>query len=138
MIEGIGVDLIEIRRIKKLLSRQPNFVKRILTTKEEKYFKELSEHRQIEFLAGRFAAKEAFSKAFGTGIGGDFSFLDIEILPNSNNRPIVETQKYPGTIHLSISHSDEFAVAQIILERVDDWFKTNKIRRSDEGATNVW
>lgn len=119
VIEGVGIDLLEIQRIKELVLRQPNFSKRILTEKEENYYQKLSEHRQIEFLAGRFAAKEAFSKAIGTGIGGDVSFLDIEILPDSKNKPIVETKIYPGTIHLSISHSDEFAVAQIILERVD-------------------
>ena len=119
MIEGTGIDLLEISRIKELLLRQPNFSKRILTEKEDAHFQRLSEHRQIEFLAGRFAAKEAFSKAFGSGIGGEVSFLDIEILPNAKNKPIVRTKRYPGNIHLSISHSDEFAIAQVILERVD-------------------
>lgn len=119
MIEGIGIDLLELKRIKELLSRQPNFTNRILTEKENAHFQKLSKHRQIEFLAGRFAAKEAFSKAFGSGIGGELSFLDIEILPNANNKPIVETNHYPGKIHLSISHSDEFAVAQVILESIN-------------------
>lgn len=117
MIEGIGIDLLEISRIKELFSRQPDFRRRILTAKEDAYFQELSEHRQIEFLAGRFAAKEAFSKAYGTGIGGEVSFLDIEILPDSKNKPILQTKVYSGNIHLSISHSAEFAVAQVILEK---------------------
>lgn len=121
MIAGIGIDLLEIQRIKELLSRQPNLSKRILTEKEEQYFLELSKHRQIEFLAGRFAAKEAFSKAFGTGIGAELSFLDIEILPDSKNKPIIATEKYAGNIHLSISHSDEFVVAQVVLEKVDEY-----------------
>lgn len=120
MIEGIGIDLLEIQRIKELLSRQPNFSKRILTEKEVQYFQELSAHRQIEFLAGRFAAKEAFSKAFGTGIGTELSFLDIAILPNAKNKPIIITEKYSGNIHLSISHSEAFVVAQVILEKVDE------------------
>lgn len=119
MIEGIGIDLLEIKRIKELLSRQPNLPKRILTKKEQAHYQKLSKHRQVEFLSGRFAAKEAFSKAFGTGVGGEFSFLDIEILPNSKNKPIVHTKVYPGNIHLSISHSDEYAIAQVILERSD-------------------
>lgn len=119
MIEGTGIDFLEIKRIKELLSRQSNFPKRIFTEKEYAYFQSLSENRQIEFLSGRFAAKEAFSKAFGSGIGKELSFLDIEILPNSKNQPILDTKIYPGNIHLSISHSNEYAVAQVILERTD-------------------
>lgn len=119
MIEGIGIDLLEIRRIKELVARQPNFPKRILTEKEGAHFQELSDHRQIEFLAGGFAAKEAFSKALGTGIGKKVSFLDIEILPDSKNKPLLQTKRYLGNIHLSISHSDEFVIAQVILEKVD-------------------
>ncbi len=119
MIEGTGIDFLEIKRIKELLSRQANFPNRILTEREYAYFKKLSVHRQIEFLSGRFAAKEAFSKAFGSGIGEELSFLDIEILPNSKNQPILETKIYPGNSHLSISHSDEYVIAQVILERTD-------------------
>lgn len=117
MIEGIGIDLVEITRMKELFLKKPKIVKRILTPKESAYFQELSKKRQVEFLAGRFAAKEAFSKALGTGIGGELSFLDLEILPNSKNKPIIKTKIYSGNIHLSISHSEEFAVAQVILEK---------------------
>lgn len=119
MIDGIGIDLLEIKRIEQLVSRKPNFTKRILTVREEAHYQKLSKHRQIEFLAGRFAAKEAFSKALGTGVGAEFSFLDIEILPNTENKPVVETTHYPGTIHVSISHSEEFVVAQVILEKIE-------------------
>ena len=117
MIEGIGIDLIELNRIEVLLERQPEFPTRILTAREMDHFLELSKHRQIEFLAGRFATKEAFSKAFGTGIGEHVSFLDIEILPNDVNKPIVYTDLYHGNIHVSISHSKEYAIGQIILEK---------------------
>lgn len=117
VIEGVGIDLLEINRIKELISRKPDFPRRILTEKEAAHFRELSEHRQIEFLAGRFAAKEAFSKAYGTGIGGEVSFLDIEILPDSKNKPVLRTKLYSEKNHLSISHSNEFVVAQVILER---------------------
>lgn len=116
MIEGIGIDLLEIQRIKELLSRQINFPKRILTKGEYVYFEKMSAHRQIEFLAGRFAAKEAFSKAFGSGIGKELSFLDIEILPNAKNKPVLHTAVYSGDIHVTISHSANHVVAQVILE----------------------
>lgn len=117
MIEGIGIDLLEIQRIEKAYSHNRNFAKRVLTRREHSHFIKLTEYRQIEFLAGRFAAKEAFSKAYGTGIGSELSFMDIEILPNQQNRPILSTPIYEGRIHLSISHSENFVVAQVLLEK---------------------
>ena len=116
MIDGIGIDIIELDRIEKLRNRQEAFSKRILTSQELAYFLTLSEHRQVEFLAGRFAAKEAFSKALGTGIGKELSFQDIEILPNKQNKPVIKTENYSGAVHLSISHSKNAAIAQVILE----------------------
>ena len=70
MIHGIGIDLIEIERIKKLLRNKDKLVKRILTQEEEHQFHSFkSEKRKFEYLSGRFATKEAFSKALGTGLG---------------------------------------------------------------------
>lgn len=117
MIKGIGIDLVELDRIKALTERQPDFPKRILTKREFDRFLQLSNQRQIEFLAGRFSAKEAFSKALGTGIGADMSFHDVEILPNNQNKPVVKTRLFGGHIHVSISHSKEYAIAQVILEK---------------------
>lgn len=117
MIRGIGIDIVELDRIEKLHNRQEAFSKRILTPKEWTHLSTLSAHRQVEFLAGRFAAKEALSKALGTGIGESISFQDIEILPSKQNKPIVKTEKFSGSIHLSISHAKNAAVAQIILEK---------------------
>ncbi|HLR92113.1 MAG TPA: holo-ACP synthase [Atopostipes sp.] len=116
MIQGIGIDLVELERIEAALSRRENFYTRILTEKEQMHFRQLSKHRQVEFLAGRFAAKEAFSKALGTGIGSQLSFQDIEILPSEVNKPIAVSKVFSGTIHLSISHSKTYAIAQVILE----------------------
>lgn len=116
MIHGIGIDLVEIERVQEILGRQPEFPKRILTSKEYQRFLELSNHRQVEFLAGRFAAKEAFSKAMGTGIGRETSFQDIEILPDDKNKPIANTALFSGEVHVSISHSDTYAIAEVLLE----------------------
>lgn len=118
MIDGIGIDLLEIKRIEKILSRQKKFPERILTKKEYKYFLKLSNHRKLEFLSGRFSAKESFSKAYGSGIGREVSFLDIEILPNAKNKPILQTNLYKGVVHLSISHSDNYVITQVLLENL--------------------
>lgn len=116
MIRGIGIDIVELDRIQASIARGASFPKRILTEKEYALFLGLSDRRKVEFLAGRFSAKEAFSKAFGTGIGTKLSFQDIEILPNDLNKPIAQTALFEGKVHVSISHSQEYAVAQIILE----------------------
>lgn len=117
MISGIGIDIVEIPRIKKILERQQTkFVERILTPYEKDAFDQLSENRQLEFLAGRFAAKEAFSKAAGTGIGQDLSFQDIEVRNDDKGKPIIRYKQQKG-IHLSISHSSNYAVAQVIIEK---------------------
>lgn len=116
MIAGIGIDLVELDRLATILQKQERFSERILTPKEHEHFLKLSNHRQIEFLAGRFAAKEAFGKAIGTGIGSDFSFQDLEVMPNEKNKPIAVSTLFSGKIHLSISHSKEYAIAQVVLE----------------------
>lgn len=115
MIKGIGIDIVELERIKKLYERQPRFPGRILTKAEQQMFSKLAEKRKIEFLAGRFAAKEAYSKAFGTGIGGALSFQEIEIEKDKNGRPYFSKPAGPRA-HLSITHSREYAFAQVILE----------------------
>lgn len=116
MIIGTGIDIVEISRVKKTYEKQPRFADRILTDRELKDFHGLSGHRQAEFLAGRFAAKEAYSKALGTGIGKDLSFRDIEIAKDENGKPIVSRPENEYVAHVSISHSKDFAVAQVILE----------------------
>ncbi len=116
MIRGIGIDIVELDRIQASIERGASFPKRILTEKEYSLFLELSDRRKVEFLAGRFSAKEAFSKALGTGIGTKMSFQDVEILPDIVNKPIAKTQLFEGTVHVSISHSEAYAVAQVILE----------------------
>jgi holo-[acyl-carrier protein] synthase len=113
MIKGIGIDIIELDRIRKM-KHQQKFIDRILTPSEKSTYEALSEHRQTEFLAGRFAAKEAFSKAAGTGIGRDLSFLDIEISADSLGKPIIA--KPVVGAHVSISHSREYAVAHVVIE----------------------
>ena len=115
MIKGIGIDIVELDRIREALDKNKRIQERILTSRELDMFHQLSPRRQVEFLAGRFAAKEAFSKAWGTGIGGKLSFHDLEIGVDENGRPYF--QKPAGVrAHLSIAHERHYAVAQVVIE----------------------
>lgn len=117
MIIGIGIDIVELDRIKRLMERQDSFAKRILTALEEREWQALSKQRQVEYLAGRFAAKEAIGKALGTGIGQTFGWQDVSILQSPSGAPLVQWGEEKKFItHVSISHSREYACAQAILE----------------------
>lgn len=116
MILGIGLDLIEISRIERVAYKHPKFVERILTSSEKKQFEQLEEKRRIEFLAGRFAAKEAYAKARGTGIG-KLSWQQIEII-SKNGKPFIASSSEDEKIHLTITHTKQFAAAQVIIERL--------------------
>ncbi|MBI5975490.1 holo-ACP synthase [Staphylococcus canis] len=117
MIVGIGIDLVEIPRIRKILKRQPRLPHRILSEGElERYQSISNEVRKIEFLAGRFAVKEAFSKALGTGIGEEVSFQSIHCENDANGKPYIQFDGY--YVHVSISHTEHYAVSQVILEKV--------------------
>ncbi|QRG68153.1 holo-ACP synthase [Brevibacillus choshinensis] len=128
MILGIGIDMIEIERIDRLLKRQPKACQRFLTEAERALLAGKSETRQSELVAGRYAAKEAGAKALGTGIGEVLSFLDMEILPSRSGKPEMSFQPEvyrrlglePSRIrvHLSISHSQSHAIAQVVVEEL--------------------
>lgn len=84
MIKGIGMDLVELDRIQNSMKKNNRFVDRILTHNEKNVFTQLqNDRRKTEFLAGRFAVKEAFAKATGTGIG-KLSFQYIEVTVDKN------------------------------------------------------
>lgn len=121
MIIGIGTDIIEIKRIEDVVSKRQRFLERNFTSKERVLFKERN-HR-IETIAGNFAAKEAVSKALGTGV--IFSWQDIEVLRNKQGKPIVhlkgEAEKIfknlkAKNIQISISHNNQHAIANCIIE----------------------
>lgn len=86
MIIGIGVDIIEIERVRQAIQNNKNFLSKLFTERELDYF--INRNMNSEVIAGNFAAKEAVSKALGTGIRG-FSFKDIEILRNELGKPEV-------------------------------------------------
>ncbi|MFB1051757.1 holo-ACP synthase [Paraliobacillus sp. JSM ZJ581] len=117
MISGIGIDIIELNRVKKIYRRQSRFSAKILTDQEMKQLNKCTtDKRKIEFLAGRFATKEAFAKAYGTGIG-KLGFKDIEVTTNKQGAPSVYSAFTADKhVHVSISHSEHYAVAQVVIE----------------------
>lgn len=116
IIIGIGLDIAEISRIKEAHLKREAFSKRVLTPAEWEIFSRLTGTRQIEFLAGRYAAKEAFSKAMGTGIG-KLGFQDIEIIPDRYGKPVIERSPFTGQVFLSITHTGTIVAAQVVLEK---------------------
>ena len=116
MITGIGLDVVELDRIAAIDQRTEKFRKRILTENELQIYEQHTELRKIEFLAGRFAGKEAFSKALGTGIGATCNFVDIEIKPNALGKPELFFKGNKMNGFISITHTKNIAAAQVILQ----------------------
>ena len=124
MIYGIGTDLVNIDRVKKILSKnRDGFIKRVLSEHEQALFKNKSD--SAAYCAKRFAAKEAFAKALGTGIGRVVSFQDLTIRNNENGKPhFIPSEKLRQYLvekniaqaHLSISDETKNAIAFVVLE----------------------
>lgn len=120
-ILDIGIDIIEVERIKKSLNKRGDFLKKVFTDREIEMFESKGNNPQT--IAGNFVAKEAISKSLGLGIRG-YNFKDIEILRNELGKPIVKTYNNLGQIcikysvldiKVSISHSENYAVANAII-----------------------
>jgi holo-[acyl-carrier protein] synthase len=124
VILGTGIDIIEVPRIRASYEKfGERFLNRILRPGEIAYC--LSHRQPAPFLAVRFAAKEAISKAFGTGIGKHLSWQDMEVQRKESGEPFVvlhagglELLKQRGarTVHLSLSHTESYAAAMAVLE----------------------
>ncbi|MGI8965783.1 MAG: holo-ACP synthase [Limisphaerales bacterium] len=124
MILGTGIDIIEVARIKASYEKfGERFLNRIFHGAEIAYC--LSHKNPAPFLAVRFAAKEAISKAFGIGIGGQLGWQDLEIGRRESGEPFVIfsaaaekllQQCGAKKVHLSLSHTDQHATALAILE----------------------
>ena len=125
MINGIGIDLCDVERIRNVLKRHGNhFASRILDPLEYAEFQSLRASQRPQFLAKRFAAKEAISKALGTGIGRGFGFRDLFVRHDELGRPEVRlnpenkvlSDALPCKIHLSISDDRSHAIAFCTIE----------------------
>ncbi|MGL6064979.1 MAG: holo-ACP synthase [Fusobacteriaceae bacterium] len=122
MIYGLGTDIVEISRIEKAI-KNIKFLEKVYTENEIISIGEKG--NKVETYAGKFSAKEAIAKAFGTGVR-DFNLTDIEILNDNLGKPIVflknklEEKYLNFEINVSISHCKEYATAVAILVKLGE------------------
>lgn len=124
MILGVGIDIIEVSRIKAAHEKfGERFIQRILRPAEIEYC--LSHRDPGPFLAARFAAKEAISKAFGTGIGQQLGWQAMEVCRYPSGQPyvvlhdegqVLMSRMAGRVLHLSLSHTANYATAVAVLE----------------------
>jgi holo-[acyl-carrier protein] synthase len=115
MIIGIGIDVIEVARVRRAIERTPRFVDRVFTAAEVAYSE--GKASRFQHLAGRFAVKEAFFKAIGRRAG----WTDIETVNDNSGRPrlaVLSGEDFGFTrSHVSLSHVAETAAAVVVLEK---------------------
>jgi holo-[acyl-carrier protein] synthase len=124
MILGIGTDLVEVDRIARMVNEVDGFKEKVFSPTEIAYCE--SGKNKFERYAARFAAKEAFAKALGTGIFGYIPMSAVEIIHGANQKPMLQIvhpydekfhQEHAVMIHLSMSHTADLATAMVILEK---------------------
>lgn len=123
MIIGTGIDIIDVNRIKKIIvNYSDDALNKIFTKTEQSYCEQFNE-RKYEHYAARFATKEAFSKAIGTGFTNSFKLNEVGVVNMKNGKPeIVLTGNMlklygKNKLYLSIAHLKEYAVATVIIEK---------------------
>lgn len=124
MILGVGIDLVEVGRIRDSLGRLgERFARRFLLPSEYDYC--FSHADPALHVAARFAAKEAVSKAFGTGIGAEIGWLDIEVVRSEGGATTVKlhgsgqvllARRSARCVHLNLTHTGQHAAAVAVLE----------------------
>jgi holo-[acyl-carrier protein] synthase len=124
MIVGMGIDVAEVKRIQAVMeSQKERFLRRVYTQEEIAYCEQFK--NKFERYAGRFAAKEAAMKALGTGWSRGVRWVDVEVVRKRGGRPTIslkgEAKKIADAlgvknIALSITHTAEQAIAQVIFE----------------------
>ncbi len=119
MIRGVGIDSVEVERMKKIVEKGDKFAKRVLTPKEFAQYQQLNGKRKVEYLGGRFSLKESFSKAMGTGLGKYVGFQDIETLWDDLGHPVMTSTKFSGNIFPSITHDDYEVITFVVLEELN-------------------
>lgn len=124
MITGIGTDIVSVNRIRKIIARHAGAFLEQVFTQEERQEGELRS-RSYEYFAGRWAVKEALSKALGCGIGARCHWQDISTTNAPGGRPVTKVSGIAAVtaaelgvshIHTSVSHEQEYAGATVILE----------------------
>jgi holo-[acyl-carrier protein] synthase len=121
MIFGVGIDLAEQKRIRTAFERfGPRFRDRIFTESEIAFCESVAD--KYSSYAARFAAKEAFAKALGTGLRGIINWRDIQVNDNERSRPTItafgRARLLLGSrrVHVSLSHATDYATAIVVIE----------------------
>jgi holo-[acyl-carrier protein] synthase len=121
VIRGIGVDILEIHRIRQDIERYGDlFLEKVFTDSEIAYCRE--KHNIFQHFAARFASKEAFSKALATGWKGDFRWRDVEVVNDHSGQPRIvlhgslRQSLLTSSIFVTLSHSDSHVVAVVVIE----------------------
>ncbi len=121
MIQGIGVDVVDVARMKSILTEQgAAFIDRVFTDTEVTYCRAKANPEQ--HFAARFAAKEAVSKAMQTGWSGIFRWKDVEVVNEPSGAPkillynAVALSLEKSAVHLSLSHTENTVVALAVIE----------------------
>jgi len=125
VIISVGIDIIEVRRVRETIERTPRFAERVFTAAEREYC-ESRGAVAAQHYAARFAAKEAALKALQTGWSGGISWQDVEVAAKESGAPVIlfhgrARELYEATgataAHISIAHTTEHAIAEVILEK---------------------
>jgi len=125
VIISIGIDIIEVNRVRETIARTPRFAERVFTNAERAYC-ESRGAAAAQHYAARFAAKEAALKALQTGWSGGISWQDVEVAAKDSGAPVIlfhgralELYEAAGATraHISIAHTTEHAIAEVILEK---------------------
>lgn len=125
MIKGVGIDLMEVERMEQKVSSSPGFRELVFSASEISYCEKCT--NKYEHYAARFAAKEAFLKAAGTGWRGDAAFHEIEIVKTELGQPEIELSGktaemfdglHPFKIHVSLTHLKSMAAAMVVIEEI--------------------
>lgn len=125
MIAGLGTDLAEVERIEKAIMRQVGFREMVFSETEITYCE--AKANRYEHYAARFAAKEAFFKALGTGWAEGTAFNEVEVINDEHGRPSIKLSGHTAvivgevTIHVSLSHVKAMASAVVIIEKNDPY-----------------
>lgn len=123
LLFGIGIDVVETRRVESSISQfGEQFIQRVFTPSEREY---CEKHKKSSlYFAARFAAKEAVSKALGTGIGKDVAFTEIEVVKKTSGEPTIKlhgnANKFAkkhniAQVHISITHTEHYAAANAVI-----------------------
>jgi holo-[acyl-carrier protein] synthase len=126
VIVSIGIDIIEIRRVREVLARTPRFRERVFTVEERAYCEARGTGAAPQHYAARFAAKEAAFKALQTGWRDGLSWHHVEVASTAAGAPLLLLSGHARELfdalgathaHLSLSHTAEHAIAQVIFEK---------------------